>query len=125
MGLLSVFTGNATEISAEKLDRLLEELSAPGEVIEKAYQLVRDVIVFTNYRVILIDRQGVTGKKAEVLSIPYGKITKFAKESAGVFDLDAELKIWVGSDPEPLRQQFGRSVNINEVYAVLSAHVLN
>ena len=124
MGLLSVFTGNASEVSAEKLDQLLEELSAPGEEIEKAYQLVRDVIVFTNRRIILVDKQGVTGHKAEVLSIPYGKITKFAKESASVFDLDAELKIWVGSDPEPITQQFSRGASINEVYSILSTYVL-
>lgn len=124
MGLLSVFTGNATEVSAEKLDKLLEELSAPGEEIEKAYQLVRDMIVFTNLRVMMIDKQGVTGGKAEILSIPYGKITKFSKESSSLFDMDAELRIWVGSEPEPIKRQFGQSVNINEVYSILSSYVL-
>ena len=124
MGLFSAFTGNASEASAERLEKLLGELLAPGERIEKGFQLVRDAIVFTDKRMILVDRQGVTGTKAEVLSIPYSKVTKFARESAGLFDLDAELKIWVGSDPEPVRQQFSRTVNINEVYAILSAHVL-
>ena len=124
MGLFSAFTGNAAEVSAERLETLIGELLAPGERIEKGFQLVRDAIVFTDKRMILVDRQGVTGSKAEVLSIPYSKVTKFARESAGLFDLDAELKIWVGSDPEPVRQQFSRTVNINEVYAILSAHVL-
>lgn len=124
MGLFSFVTGNASEVSAERLEQMLTELLAPGEHVEKAFQLVRDAIVFTSKRMILIDWQGVTGAKAEVLSIPYSKVTKFSRESAGLFDLDAELKIWVGSDLEPVRQQFSRMVNINEVYAVLSAHVL-
>ena len=35
----------------------------PGEQVELAYVLVRDLIVFTEKRLILVDKQGVTGKK--------------------------------------------------------------
>ena len=125
MGIFGRLLGNAAEVSADEMEQLFEEVLVPGEQIEKAYQLVRDVFVFTNKRLVLVDKQGVTGKKQEFLSIPYGKITKFSKEGAGHFDLDAELKIWVGSEKEPVTQQFNRSVNINEVYHVLSMYVLN
>ena len=124
MGLLSGLLGNASEISGDKLEKLLDQLLAEGEAVQKAYQLLRDVFVFTDKRLILVDKQGVTGRKAEILTIPYSKITKFSKESAGLFDLDAELKIWVGSDPEPIIKEFRRTVNINEVYGVLSQYVL-
>ena len=125
MGFISGLLGNASEVSSEKLDELLEEVLVEGEEPQKAYQLIRDVFVFTNKRLILVDKQGATGKKIEFLSIPYSKITKFSKESAGYFDLEAELKIWVGSDPTPIAKEFKRSVNINEVYAVLSKYVLD
>ena len=127
MGLISGLLGNASEVKADgsKLDKLFGEVLVEGERIEKAYQLIRDLFVFTNKRLILVDKQGVTGKKIEFLSIPYSKITKFSKESAGHFDLDAELKIWVGSESVPICKEFNRSVNINEVYAVLSRYVLN
>ncbi|MBL1176546.1 PH domain-containing protein [Pantanalinema sp. GBBB05] len=125
MGLLSGLLGNASEVSGDKLDKLFSELLIEGEQIEKAYQLIRDLFVFTNKRLILVDKQGMTGKKIEFLSIPYSKITKFSRESAGHFDLDAELKIWVGSDPMPIAKEFRKTVNINEVYAVLSKYVLN
>jgi len=125
MGLLSGLLGNASEVSGERLERLFDEILIENEQIEKAYQLIRDIFVFTNKRLILVDKQGVTGKKIEFLSIPYSKITKFSKESAGHFDLDAELKIWIGSDPVPVTKEFRRTVNINEVYAVLSKYVLS
>lgn len=125
MGLLSGLLGNASEVSGDKLDKLFSELLIEGEQIEKAYQLIRDLFVFTNKRLILVDKQGMTGKKLEFLSIPYSKITKFSRESAGHFDLDAELKIWVGSDPMPIAKEFRKTVNINEVYAVLSKYVLD
>lgn len=127
MGLIGGLLGNASELKADgaKLDKLFGEVLVEGEQIEKAYQLIRDLFVFTNKRLILVDKQGMTGKKIEFLSIPYSKITKFSKESAGHFDLDAELKIWVGSESMPISKEFNRSVNINEVYAVLSKYVLN
>lgn len=127
MGLIGGLLGNASELKVDgaKLDKLFGEVLVEGETIEKAYQLIRDLFVFTSKRLILVDKQGVTGKKIEFLSIPYSKITKFSKESAGHFDLDAELKIWVGSESTPIAKEFNRSVNINEVYAVLSKYVLN
>jgi hypothetical protein len=124
MALLSALLGNATEVSGQKLDDLVGSVLTPGEQIEKAYQLVRDVFIFTNWRLILVDRQGVTGKKTEFTSIPYTKITRFSMETAGSFDLDAELKIWVGSDPMPVSIDFRKSVDIRGVYALLSRLVL-
>ncbi|WP_462151311.1 PH domain-containing protein [Pseudoalteromonas xiamenensis] len=124
MGLLSGLMGNASEVDENELDKLLSNTLIPDEKIEKAYRVIRDMFVFTNKRLILIDKQGMTGSKIEMLTIPYSKITKFSKESAGHFDLDAELKIWVGSESEPLSREFKAGDNINDVYRILSQHCL-
>ena len=34
----------------------------PNENIDLAFKLVRDLIVFTDYRLIVVDKQGITGK---------------------------------------------------------------
>ncbi|MBU2967989.1 PH domain-containing protein [Pseudoalteromonas sp. C2R02] len=124
MGLLSGLLGNASEVDSDDLDKVLGDCLIDGEEIQKAYKVIRDMFVFTNKRLILIDKQGVTGSKVELLSIPYSKITKFSKESAGHFDLDAELKIWIGSELEPLTKEFKAGDNINDVYKILSQFVL-
>ena len=124
MGLLSGLMGNASEANSEKTEELLADSLVEGEVIEKAYQVIRDMFVFTNKRLILIDKQGVTGSKMEILTIPYNKITKFSKEYAGHFDMDAELKLWVGSETEPLVKEFKAGDNINEVYKIISKYTL-
>ena len=82
------------------------------------------MFVFTNKRLILVDKQGITGSKVDYQSIPYSSITKFSKESAGLLDLDAELKIWVRGESLPIKKQFGKDNNINEVYVILSQHIL-
>ncbi|SFD61013.1 PH domain-containing protein [Pseudoalteromonas denitrificans] len=124
MGLLSGLLGNASEVDSDDLDKVLGDSLIEGEQIEKAYKVIRDMFVFTNKRLILVDKQGVTGSKVELLTIPYSKITKFSKESAGHFDLDSELKIWIGSELEPLTREFKAGDNINDVYKILSQFVL-
>lgn len=124
MGLLSGLLGNASEADSGKTEELLADSLIEGEVIEKAYQVIRDMFVFTNKRLILVDKQGVTGSKMEILTIPYNKITKFSKESAGHFDMDAELKLWIGSETEPLVKEFKAGDNINKVYRIISKYTL-
>ncbi|MGK0207992.1 MAG: hypothetical protein ACI8ZA_002003, partial [Gammaproteobacteria bacterium] len=122
MGLLSGLMGNASEVDDSDLEKILANTLIDGEQVEKAYKVVRDMFIFTNKRLILIDKQGMTGSKMEMVSIAYSKITKFSKESAGHFDLDAELKIWVGSDPTPISKEFKSGDNINDVYRIISQH---
>ena len=124
MGLLSGLMGNASEVDNDDLEELLANTLIDGETVQRAYKVIRDMFIFTNKRLIIIDKQGVTGSKVEMLSIAYSKITKFSKESAGHFDLDAELKIWVGSDPTPISKDFKAGDNINEVYRIISEFAL-
>ena len=52
MGLLSGLLGNAAEVDAGKLQAEFAQVLTPGERVEKAYQLVRDMFVFTDKRLI-------------------------------------------------------------------------
>ena len=106
MGLFSGLLGNASKKDNDKVERQLEGILIPGEQVELAYVLVRDLIVFTEKRLILVDKQGVTGKKTSYKSIPYNSISRFTVENSGHFDLDAELKIWISSALEPAEVGF-------------------
>jgi len=124
MGLFNAIMGNASEVDINKITGEFQPMLVEGESIEKAFKLIRDMFVFTNKRLILVDKQGLTGSKVDYISIPYTSITKFSKESAGLLDLDAELKIWVRGESVPVKKQFGKDNNINEVYLILSRHIL-
>ena len=101
MGLFSGLLGNASQKDIEKTERQLEDILTSTENVELAFSLIRDLIVFTDKRLILVDKQGMTGKKTSYKSFPYRSISRFSVETAGHFDLDAELKIWVSSAEEP------------------------
>ena len=124
MGLLDGLMGNASKIDASKIQQEFALILAPGEKVEHAYQLIRDYFVFTDKRFVLVDKQGLTGSKVEYHSIPYKSITHFSIETAGTFDLDAELKIWISSNPVPLQKTFNKKLSIYEVQSVLASYVL-
>ena len=118
--MFSKLMGASSDVSVEKLAKDYERLLAEDEEILAGFQVIRDTFIFTSKRVILVDIQGMTGRKKEYLSIPYSKITMFSVESAGNFDLDADLKIWVGSNSTPIEKKFNRSANIYEVQKLLT-----
>lgn len=125
MGLFSALLGNAGAVSQEELNKQYNQLLCDGEEIELGFKLIRDMFIFTNKRLILIDKQGITGSKTEYKSISYKSISRFSIETAGTFDLDAELKIWVSSELQPsIQKQFNKSVNVYDVQKVLAHHCL-
>lgn len=125
MGLFSALLGNAGAVSQDELQKKYGQLLTDGEEIELGFKLIRDTFIFTTKRLILIDKQGLTGSKTEYKSISYKSISRFSVETAGTFELDAELKIWVSSETNPsIKKQFNKSVNVYEVQKVLAHHVL-
>jgi len=124
MGLLDGLMGNASEVNIAEVQKEFSKILANGENVERAYRLIRDMFIFTNKRLILVDKQGLTGKKTEYHSIPYRSIIHFSIETAGTFDLDAELKIWISGSPTPIQKQFNKSLDIYELQSVLATYVL-
>lgn len=124
MGLFSRLLGNAGVVDPNKLATDYGRLLSEGETIDVGFVVLRDTFVFTNKRLLLVDIQGITGSKISYMSISYSKITKYSIETAGTFDLDAELKIWVGSDPNPISKKFNKSVSIYDLQQVLAKYSL-
>lgn len=125
MGIFSSILGNAGTVSNEQLTTDYSKLLIDNENIELGFKLIRDTFIFTNKRLILVDVQGMTGKKTEYLSVAYKNISRFSIETAGTFDLEAELKIWISSEALPsITKKFNKSVDVYEVQKVLASHIL-
>ena len=87
----------------------VSNLIVAGEEILGSYKSMRDGVVFTTARIIIVNVQGLTGKKVDYTNIPYSKINVYSIETAGTFDLDAELDLFI-SGMGKLRFEFkGRS----------------
>ena len=124
MSVLGRILGNAAKVSAADAQAEFQQILCSDERIQHAYKLIRDFFLFTERRLILVNKQGITGRKIDYHTVPYKSITHFSVETAGHFDLDAEMKIWVTGSAQPFKKKFNRQVNIYEVQATLASYVL-
>ena len=122
--MLQGLFGNASEVDVKDIQRDLDAILVDGEQIVRAFRLIRDMFVFTDKRLILIDKQGITGKKAEYHSIPYKSISHFSVETAGTFDMDAEMKIYISGNMNPIEREFKRGADIKSVQKILAHFIL-
>lgn len=84
-------------IPANQMLEPINHFLIEGEIVLSVFRSVRDQLVFTNKRIIAANVQGLTGKKVDYTSIPYSKVQTFSVETAGAFDRDCELEIYISS----------------------------
>lgn len=102
---------------------MIDDFMIDGELIVGTYQSIRDGVVFTNKRIIAINEQGITGKKKNFTSIPYSKISTYSLETAGVFDLDAELELYL-SGVGKVKFEFTVSTDVKIICKMISEYTL-
>lgn len=107
----------------EEIVPAIAPLMLSGEQVVSSFKAVRDFVVFTDKRVIAVNVQGITGKKRDFTSLPYSKIQSFSVETAGRFDLDAELDLWF-SGLGKVRLEFKGHVDIQQLSHMIASYVL-
>ena len=125
MGIMSGLDGNAGPKDPGEATTEFQRLLANGEKIYAAFDWVRDAMLFTNGRLILVDKQGITGKKIEYLSIPYRSITHFSVQTEGHLMAEATMTIWILNVEKPIVKEFNDKVDIYQVQGVLAAFAVN
>ena len=72
--------------SVEDICKNARALLLDGESIVGAYKTVRDQVIFTTHRIIMVDMQGVTGTRQQIFVLPYRKVLHFGIQTAGFGD---------------------------------------
>lgn len=116
-------TFNLKEIDPSKVRSELLDFFVDGEEVISAFETIRDQVVFSNKRILVVNVQGITGKKRAYISYPYSKIQYFGVETAGVLDIDSELFL-AFNDGRSLSFDFKTSVDIVSISKVISSYVL-
>ncbi len=108
---------------AEPEQELLSVLT-DGEEILQCYKTVRDQAALTNKRLIVMDRQGITGKKIEIYSLPYRSVDMWSSENAGkLLDINSELELWTKAGHFKLR--LNPDCDIREFDRILGRAILD
>lgn len=119
---------NATFLKLKPVDNsayasVITPMFVNGEEIIGTFKSIRDGVVFTNKRIIVVNVQGLTGAKKDFTSLPYSKIQAYSVETAGVLDLDSELEIWF-SGLGKVKLEFIAKANITQICKIISEKVL-
>ena len=85
--------GNYSEKTPAELTKEYGDYLFDNEEITMGYQLVRDALVFTNHRIIFVDKQGATGRKTAFHSIHLDSLIEVDMETAGMGLDDSEVTI--------------------------------
>lgn len=113
MGFLDAALGNATVADRAEVDALINPILIPDEIVTHAFKVgVRDLILFSTRRFIIVDKQGMTGKKLSIISHPYRTVLAWAMTTSGTIDLDGELTLTLGGAALPLVVSFGKKTDL-------------
>ena len=121
---LNKVLGNAVEADSSKYHQELTQILLSNEQVTKAYELIRDRIIFTNERLILINIQGLTGSKVSYTSYPYSSIKVYSMENAGTLDTDCEIKLFIQGLSLPISLSFKKGTDLKPIYKTLSEYIL-
>lgn len=94
------------------------------EEVDACYKVGRDLCLFTTKRIILIDRQGMSGKKVEYTSIPLRYCQAFKIVTAGSFMSEAKCKVYVDGTPDVRQDLSKSSSDVWGVNKILSSKIL-
>lgn len=128
MALFNGLLGNYSEVSIRELQSQYGTYLMENEQVQMGFRLVRDTFIFTNERIMLIDHQGVTGKKARIHSINLNAIYEVSMETAGTGFDDSEITIHFIISPYHKANdvktasytfEFGKKFNVQPIYVAL------
>lgn len=94
MTLLNRLLENAVGVDKGEAEALVGPLLTADEEVTHAYIVgIRDMLFFTNKRLISCDKQELSGKKKNIVSYLWNNLFYWTVTSAGNFDFDTELTI--------------------------------
>lgn len=124
--MIDFANGSFVKLSPCAFDEVAHQIAPlliAGETAQVTAKAMRDYVVFTDKRIIAVNVQGITGKKKDFTSLPYSKIQAFSVETAGTFDLDAELEVWF-SGLGKVHFEFKGSFDVATLGRMIAAYVL-
>ena len=114
---------NLKEIKPEEINKELLKLFVEEEKLIQAFKTVRDQVVFTTKRILVMNIQGLTGKRTSYISYPYKKMISFGIQTAGLIDIDSEL-FFTMMDGTKILFDFSNKVDIKNICRFLNPYIL-
>jgi hypothetical protein len=91
-----------------------------------AFKTVRDQLIFTDFRIIAVDVQGITGKRKSFSSLPYSKVQFFSIQTPGFAELVPDSELYMEfANGFTAKFEFRGGVDIGQIGRMISEFVLS
>ncbi len=124
MGVISGILGNSSAADVKKIQKEFGPVLVEGEEIQRVYKYIRDYLVFTNTRLVIVEKKDLAGKKMAFQVFPYTRILHFGIEIGGHLDLDNKLNFFVAGMSDSITWRFNRFIDIYEIQVALASYCL-
>ena len=95
----------------------------PQEPIHAAFQSPTGAVLFTETRIILIQRESLLAEKIETSSFAYRAVRQFALTEGAAAASRSAIRIWLGSEPQPLHLRAGPGTDLAALQRLLAGRV--
>lgn len=108
----------------EELPKEIVKYFVKGEKIVKAFKARRDIGIFTNKRILLIDKKGIIGFRERISSINYSSITSY---DLNIRHIDTYIDLTLNSGHK-VYLNFVKPIPLSDMYEIywyIANYVIN
>ena len=95
----------------------------PDEEVHEAFRSTSMAILFTDRRIITIQRNTLLTERIETTSFSYRSIRQFSVLEGTPEEQRSELKIWIGAEPHPLHLRANAGADLAPLQLLLAGMV--
>jgi len=92
----------------------------PGEPVLAAFASPTGAILFTERRILIVQREHLLEEKVETSSFPYREVRHFSIQEGASGSGRTAIRIWLGADPQPLHLRANAGTGFAELQLLLA-----
>jgi hypothetical protein len=103
--------------------RLTPHLIA-GEEVSAAFASPTGAIIFTDRRILLVQREHLLEARVETSSYPYREVRHFAVQEGEAEGSRSTMRIWLGDEPQPLHLRAAAGTDLGPLQRLLAGRLV-
>ena len=92
----------------------------PGETVHAIYVAPTGVILFTDRRILLAQREHLLEARIETSSYPYRSVRHFSIQEGEAAESRSTIRIWLGDEPQPLHLRADAGTDLRSLQRLLA-----
>jgi hypothetical protein len=94
-----------------------------GEAVDAAFVAPTGVILFTDRRILLVQREHLLEARIETSSYPYRAVRHFSIQEGEAAESRSTLRIWLSDEPQPLHLRANPGTDLRPLQRLLAGRL--